>query len=61
MIGVCGGEEKCSLVKTYGAAATIDYNREDLKDQVKQITKSRSVDIVLDMVGGKTFEDLIRW
>jgi NADPH:quinone reductase len=61
VIGVCGGTEKCELVKSYGACETIDYNKEDVKDRIKQITRGKGVDIVVEMVGGKVFEDCLRW
>jgi len=61
VIGVCGGPDKCQLVKSYGATETIDYSHEDVKERVKQLTKGKGIDIFVDMVGGKVFDDCLRW
>lgn len=61
VIGICGGAEKCQLVKSYGAIETIDHTKEDFKDRIKQLTRGNGVDIVVDAVGGKVFEDCLRW
>ena len=60
MIGACGGPQKCAVVKEYGAAETIDYNTENIRDRVKEITKGKGANIVLDAVGGKVMNDCIR-
>lgn len=55
MIAVCGGAEKCALAKERGAHHTIDYNSENLREKVKEITQGRGVNVVLDQVGGDIF------
>jgi NADPH2:quinone reductase len=60
VIGVCGGPDKCNLVKSYGADETIDYNCESIRERVKEITGGRGVDVAVDIVGGKVTEDCLR-
>ncbi|XP_067684498.1 quinone oxidoreductase-like protein 2 homolog [Haliotis asinina] len=55
VIAVCGGAEKCALAKERGAHHTIDYNSENLREKVKEITKGQGVNVVLDQVGGDIF------
>ncbi|XP_071084191.1 quinone oxidoreductase-like protein 2 homolog isoform X1 [Haliotis cracherodii] len=55
VIAVCGGAEKCALAKERGAHHTIDYNSENLREKVKEITQGRGVNVVLDQVGGDIF------
>ncbi|KAK6176700.1 hypothetical protein SNE40_014950 [Patella caerulea] len=55
VIGLCGGVEKCNLVKARGATHVIDYNVEDVRARVKELTKGRGVNVVMDQVGGDLF------
>jgi NADPH2:quinone reductase len=62
VIGVAGGDTKCALVKAKGAMAAIDYGTEpDFKFKVMQMTDRRGADVIVDMVGGKTTEECVRW
>jgi len=61
VIGACGGDAKCDLVRQRGIVAAIDYNTEDMTSRVKDITQGQGVDIVFDNVGGKLFDSCIRW
>ena len=56
LIGTAGGEEKCRLALTNGAAHAIDYRREDFVARVKEITGGRGVKVVYDAVGRDTFD-----
>jgi putative PIG3 family NAD(P)H quinone oxidoreductase len=47
-----GSAQKCAACERLGAERAIDYRREDFVEVVKQLTGSRGVDVVLDMVGG---------
>ena len=47
-----GSDAKCEQALGIGAAHAINYNKADFVEEVKRITGSRGVDIVLDMVGG---------
>ena len=61
MIGACGGAEKCALVLERGAFAAIDYNKESVKDRVKELTDGKGADIIMDAVGGDIFDQCLRW
>ncbi|MBK1686978.1 quinone oxidoreductase family protein [Rubrivivax gelatinosus] len=56
LIGTAGGEAKCRLALEHGAAAMIDYTREDFVARVRDITGGRGVKVVYDSVGRDTFE-----
>jgi NADPH2:quinone reductase len=47
-----GGEEKAKVCEELGAERAIDYRKEDFVAVVKELTRGRGVDVILDMVGG---------
>ncbi len=51
-----GSPEKAAFCLDFGAAAAIDYKREDFAAKVKEITSGEGVDVVLDMVGGPYYQ-----
>lgn len=55
-----GSIEKCQACLRLGADKAINYKTEDFFSIVKEETQGRGVDIVLDMVGGKTIQKNIR-
>ena len=55
LIGTAGSDEKCALAKSYGAAFTINYAKEDFVARVKEITAGKGVKVVYDSVGKDTF------
>lgn len=60
VIGACGGEEKCELVKQKGAQYTIDYKKENIRDRIKEITEGKGINVVFDPVGGDLFIDCLK-
>ena len=46
-----GSEEKCAACRRLGAAAAINYRTQNFVDEIRWLTNSRGVDVVLDMVG----------
>src|SRR5690606_30153906 len=52
--------EKLALCKSKGADETINYEKEDLKNRIKELTQGKGVDVVLDPVGGKYTEAALR-
>ncbi|WP_367155040.1 NAD(P)H-quinone oxidoreductase [Methylomonas sp. HYX-M1] len=50
-----GSPDKCQRCLALGAAAAIDYRRDDFVAQILQLTAGRGVDLVLDMIGGDYF------
>lgn len=51
-----GSADKGAACVKLGADKAINYNTEDFVEVVKAETKSKGVEVILDMVGGKYFE-----
>ena len=47
-----GSDEKCRVCEALGARRGINYRSEDFAAVIKDLTKGRGVDVVLDMVAG---------
>lgn len=60
VIAAASREEKLALCKEKGASATINYETEDLKTRIKELTGGKGVDVVYDPVGGKYTETALR-
>lgn len=60
VIAAAGGADKLALAERYGADHLIDYREDDIRKQVKAITKGRGVDVVYDPVGGAAFDAGLR-
>jgi NADPH:quinone reductase len=60
VIAAASSPEKLAFCREHGAAETIDYAREDLKDRVKALTGGAGVDVVYDPVGGALAEAALR-
>jgi NADPH2:quinone reductase len=60
VIAAASNADKLAFCRAHGAAETIDYSSEDLKDRIKALTKGNSVDVVYDPVGGPLAEQALR-
>ena len=60
VIAGIGTDDKVALVRAYGAAETINYRTESLKDRLKAITGGDGVDVCAEIVGGEIFELMTR-
>jgi NADPH2:quinone reductase len=60
VIAAASSAEKLAFCREHGAAETIDYSREDLKDRIKALTNGNGVDVVYDPVGGSLAEPAVR-
>lgn len=60
VIAAASTAEKLAFCREHGAAETIDYSREDLKERIKALTKGNGVDVVYDPVGGSLAEPALR-
>ncbi|HUT47940.1 MAG TPA: NADPH:quinone oxidoreductase family protein [Alphaproteobacteria bacterium] len=60
VIAAVGGADKAAFVRDYGAAETIDYAAEDLRDRVKELTDGAGVDVCFENLGGATFQTMAR-
>jgi len=54
VIAVASTEEKRKLASDLGADVTVDAGEEDLKTALQDANDGRKVDVVLEMVGGRT-------
>jgi NADPH2:quinone reductase len=57
VIATASSDEKRKLALELGADAAIDGNPEGLKDRIIEANDGKPVDIVLEMVGGPTFDE----
>ncbi len=60
VIAAASTTQKLELCKEYGADAVINYDTEDLKTRIKELTDGKGVDVVYDPVGGRYSEPAIR-
>ncbi len=60
VIAAASTKEKLALCKSYGADELINYEEEDLKVRVKELTKGKGVNVVLDPVGDKYTDPALR-
>lgn len=51
-----GTSEKLALAKTLGAAGGFNYREDDYVEGVKQFTQGRGADVILDCIGGSSWE-----
>ena len=56
VIGLASSPEKRELAARLGADATVDSNADDLKAALIEANVGSHVDVILEMVGGSTFE-----
>ena len=57
VIAVASSTDKQELAKSLGADVTIDANVDDLAAAMLAANNGKRIDLVLEMVGGKTFDD----
>ena len=60
VIAAASSDEKLAFGKENGAAATVNYAREDLKERVKALTDGAGANVVFDPVGGPYSEPALR-
>ena len=59
VLAAASSPEKLELCRQRGAEATVDYDREDLKTRIRELTADRAR-VVLDPVGGSYSEPALR-
>ncbi len=57
IFATASSDEKLERATTLGATHTINYTNENFAKKVREATGGKGVEVVLDHVGGKTFED----
>ena len=60
VIACANGAEKLAFCREIGADEVIDYEREDLKARLKELTGGRGVDVVYDTVGDRFADPAVR-
>ena len=60
VIAAASTDDKCALCKSIGADETINYNSQDLREQIKVLTNGKGPDVVYDPVGGDYTEPAFR-
>jgi NADPH:quinone reductase len=60
VIAVASSKEKLALACKYGADEGINYESEDLKERLKELTRAKGVDVLYDTVGGNHTEPSLR-
>jgi NADPH:quinone reductase len=60
VIAAASNPEKLAVCREEGAAATVDYSTEPLKERIKELTAGKGADVVIDPVGGALSEAAFR-
>jgi NADPH2:quinone reductase len=60
VIATASTEDKLNLAKELGADVLINYTEDDWVDQVLKATNGKGVDVALEMVGGKIFNQTLK-
>ena len=60
VIAAASTADKCRLCRELGADETIDYTKDDLREQIKRLTAGNGPDVVYDPVGGPFAEPAFR-
>lgn len=60
VIAAASGPEKLTACRRRGAQAVVDYDREDLRERIRQITDGAGAHVVVDPVGGGYSEPALR-
>jgi NADPH2:quinone reductase len=60
VIAAASTREKLALCRQHGADFLIDYQGEDLRERIAELTANRGVDVIFDPVGGAMAERAMR-
>lgn len=60
VIGTASSEEKCQWARDLGADHMINYKTQNFREEVRQLTGGRGVDVVVEHVGADVWEESIR-
>lgn len=60
IIAAAGNAENLALCASLGADHLVNYNEENIRERVNEITAGRGADLVLDVVGGRFSEPAVR-
>ncbi len=60
VIAAARGEHKLAMARDLGADETVDYDAEDMRVRVKELSGGRGADVIYDPVGGDVFDACMR-
>ena len=60
VIAAASSQEKCDLCAAQGADATINYNKDNFRERLKELTEGKGPDVIYDPVGGDYAEPAFR-
>jgi NADPH2:quinone reductase len=60
VIAAASTEEKLAVCRKHGADETVNYDTEDLKTRVRELTGGAGADVIYDPVGGRYSEPALR-
>jgi NADPH2:quinone reductase len=60
VIAVASSDQKTDFCRVLGADQVINSSREDVKGQIKELTRGRGADVIFDPVGGELTEQVFR-
>jgi len=60
VIAAASTKEKLDICKEHGADEIINYNEQDLKKKIKELTDGKGADVIYDPVGGQYSEPALR-
>jgi NADPH:quinone reductase-like Zn-dependent oxidoreductase len=56
VVATVGSDDKIEFAKALGAEHVVNYRRQDFVEETKRWTNKRGVDVVVEHIGGETFE-----
>jgi NADPH:quinone reductase-like Zn-dependent oxidoreductase len=56
VVTTVGSDDKVDFARALGAEAVVNYRRQDFVEEVKRWSGKRGVDVVIEHIGGETFE-----
>lgn len=56
VIATVGSDDKIDFARTLGAEKVVNYRTQDFVEEVKKWSNKRGVDVVVEHIGGETFE-----
>lgn len=60
VIAAASSPDRLALCREYGAADTINYAEQDLREGIRTLTGGRGLDVAYDSVGGEASEAMLR-
>ena len=60
VIAAVGSDKKREIALQYGADFVINYQSEDVRGRIKELTDGRGIDVCFEMIGGDVFQMIAR-